>query len=239
MKTSSKALVAGSLLLASGVAAAADNAFSANIGLTSDYRFRGVSQSAQDPALQGGVDFAHGGGLYLGAWGSTIDFDAGPGLDPDASLEVDLYGGYKWKGGGLDWDAGFIHYAYPGSDGAFDLPFTEVYVGGAYGPVAVKYYYTNDYTGTTEESAYYLTASGNVDLGGGFTLGLSIGQSGGDGVKATFGDSYTDYKVGVSKDYAGVTFNLAYIDTSGISPDITTDVFNTEGTAVLTVSKTF
>lgn len=231
MKTACKALVGGILMLVSGVAAAD---FSANAALTSDYRFRGVSQSAQDPAVQGGVDFSDKSGVYLGAWGSTIDF--GSGLDAD--LEVDLYGGYKWNAAGIDWDVGLIHYAYPGSESSADLPFTEIYFGGTYGPVFAKYYYTSDYTGTTEEGAYYLTAGANLDLGSGFTLVLSLGQSGGDGIDATFGDSYTDYKVGVSKDLAGLTFNLSYIDTSG-APEITTDVFNNEDTVVLTVSKTF
>lgn len=239
MHISSKTLVAGGLLLASGIAAAADSPFTANVGLTSDYRFRGVSQSAQDPAVQGGVDFVHASGFYLGTWASTIDFNAGPGLDPDADLELDLYGGYKWKVGATELDVGFIHYAYPGSDSSFDLPFTELYFGGTYGPVFAKFFYTDDYTGTTDKSASYLTAGANIDLGSGFTLGLSAGRSSGGGIKDTFGKAYTDFKVGVSKEYVGVTFNLSYIDTSGISPDIKTDVFNTEGTVVLTVSKTF
>jgi len=238
MKTSNRALVAAGLFMVAGLAMA-EGPFSANVGVTSDYRFRGVSQSAQDPAFQAGADYAHPGGLYLGIWGSTIDFDAGPGADPDASLEVDLYGGYKWTAAGVEWDVGFIHYAYPGSESSFDLPFTEIYFGGTYGAFFAKYYYTSDYTGPTSEGAYYLTAGAEFDIGNELTLGLSVGQSGGDGIDATFGDSYTDYRIGVSRDYAGLTFDLSYVDTSGISPDITTDVFNTEGTVVLTVSKSF
>lgn len=235
MRTLSKALAATGLLGIGG-AAAAD--FSANVALTSDYRFRGVSQSARDPAAQGGVDYARDG-LYLGVWGSTIDFDAGPGSDPDADLEVDVYGGYAWAAAGVEWDAGILHYAYPGSESGADLPFTEVYLGGAYGPASVTYYYTDDYTGPTRESAYYLTAGVDFELGAGLALGLSAGRSGGDGIDATFGDSYTDYRIGVSRDFAGVGFDLSYVDTSGISPDVTADTFNTEGTVVLTVSKTF
>lgn len=235
MKTSGKALVAGTLLLTSGLAAAADSSFSVNVGLTSDYRFRGVSQSAKDPAVQGGVDWTHKSGFYLGTWASTIDF----GDAADADLELDLYGGYKWKLSGIEWDAGFIHYAYPGSNGAFDLPFTEIYFGGTYGPVNAKVFYTDDYTGPTSKSASYITAGVSQEIGSGFTLGASIGRSSGGGIKDTFGKSYTDFKVGVSKDFFGVTFNLSYVDTSGISPDITTDLFNTEGTVVLTATKTF
>ncbi|BAU46621.1 hypothetical protein SVA_0039 [Sulfurifustis variabilis] len=215
--------------------AAEDSPFSANVAVTSDYRFRGVSQSAKDPALQGGVDYAHPSGLYLGAWGSTIDFE---GFDDDANLEVDLYGGYKWSGAGVDWDVGLLHYAYPGSDSDNDLPFTEIYFGGTYGPVFAKYYYTNDYTGPTDEAAYYLTAGANFELGGGYSLGISLGQSAGDGVDESFGDSYVDYKLGVSKEFAGFGFNLAYVDTD-IDPEIEDDVFNSEGTVVLTVSKVF
>lgn len=215
--------------------AAASSPITANVAVTSDYRFRGVSQSAKDPALQGGVDYAHPTGFYLGAWGSTIDFE---GFDDDADVEIDLYGGYKWKAAGVDWDLGLIHYAYPGSDSDNDLPFTEIYFGGAYGPVFAKYFYTNDYTGPTDEGAYYLTAGANFDLGGGYGLGVSIGQSGGDGIEESFGDSYLDYKLGVSKEFAGFGFNLSYIDTD-IDPEITTDVFNSEGTVVLTVSKAF
>lgn len=237
MKTFSKALVAGSLLLACGVAAAD---VSYNAAVTSDYRFRGVSQSAKGPAVQGGADFSDASGAYLGIWGSTIDFDASSvgGSDPGADLEVDLYGGINWKGAGIDWDAGLIHYAYPGSKATAFLPFSEIYIGGGYGPISVKYYYADRFTGTGK-SASYLVASGGVDLGSGLMLNLSLGQSSGGGVKDGFGDNYTDYKVGVSKDYAGFGFDLSYIDTNGISPDITTDVFNSESTVVLTVSKTF
>ena len=235
MKTLSKALVAGGLLLGCGVAAAD---MSYNAAVTTDYRFRGISQSAKDPALQGGADFSDKSGVYLGIWGSTIDFGSGP-PDPKADLEVDLYGGYKFKGAGIDWDLGLIHYAYPGSEGSLKLPFTELYVGGTYGPVTVKYYYTDDYTGPTTNAASYLVASGGVDLGSGYTLNLSLGQSSGQGIKDSFGKSYTDYKVGVSKGFGGFNFDLSYVNTSGIDPSITTDVFNSESNVILTVSKSF
>lgn len=232
MRTCIRAIVATILLSVCGTAAAD---VSYNAAVTSDYRFRGVSQSAQDPAISGGIDLTDKSGLYVGTWVSTIDF--GPGTD--AHVELDLYGGYGWKGGGVDWDAGAIHYAYPGSKGSLDLAFTEVYLGGTYGPVAVKGYYTDDYSGPTTKSAWYLVASGGVDLGTGVTLNLSLGQSGGGGIKDAFGDSYTDYKVGVSKDFGGFGFDLSYVGTSGISPNITSDVSNSESTVVLTVSKSF
>jgi uncharacterized protein (TIGR02001 family) len=214
---------------------AADTTLSWNLGVVNDYRFRGVSQSNKDPAVQGGIDFAHKSGFYLGTWASSIDFGT---TDPKADVEVDVYGGYKWTAG-LDWDVGVIHYAYPGSDSALDWPFTEVYLGAGYGPFSVKYYHTGDYTGVTSESAYYAVASANFELGGGFTLGLSAGKSAGDAFKVGGVDtSYTDYKIGISKEFAGIGFNLAYVDTSGV-PEVTADEFNNEGIVVLTISKTF
>ena len=228
MKNEVRALLAGGLLIVTSAASAAESPFSANVAVTSDYRFRGFSQSAKDPALQGGADYAKDG-WNAGIWASTIDFG-----DTDGDVEVDLYGGYSWKGAGIDWTVGLIHYAYPGSDSADDLPFTEVYVGGSYGPVSVKYYYTNDFTATDDKSAYYILVGASFELGGGFNLGLSAGRSDGD----AFVDGVNDYKIGVSKEFGGFNFDLSYVDTSG-APEITDDVFNSESTVVLTISKTF
>lgn len=231
-----KIVVIGGLM----VSAAATADISYNAAVTSDYRFRGLSQSAQDPAVQGGVDYSHESGLYAGAWASTIDFDASStgGTDPDANVELDLYGGYKWKMGDVDLDAGLIFYAYPGSESSADLDFVEVYFGGTYGPGFAKLFYTNDYTGTTDEDAFYVTAGANVDVGSGYTLGVSAGHSFGDGIDATFTDPYSDWKIGVSKEFFGFGFNLSYIDTD-LDPEVTTDVGNSEATVVLTVTKTF
>jgi uncharacterized protein (TIGR02001 family) len=239
MKQLKTKLLVAAVLSAVNVGAFADVSF--NVGVTSDYRFRGISQSGKGAAVSGGVDFSDKSGLYLGTWASTIDFDAGPGADPDANAELDLYGGYKFKAGAIDWDVGAIYYGYPGSDGDFELPFTEVYLGGTYGPISVKYSYTNDFTGLTDGAASYLGVSGTFDLGGGYSLGMSLGESFGDGIKETLNngdDSYIDYKIGVSKEFGGFGFNLSYVGTN-IDPEWTTDVFNSEDVFVLTVSKTF
>ncbi len=79
----------------------------ANVGLTTDYVFRGFSQSAEEPAIQGGVDFTCGR-FYAGVWGSSVDF---AGL---VSAEVDIYGGFKHTTGPITWDVGLIYYAYAG-----------------------------------------------------------------------------------------------------------------------------
>ena len=98
--------------------------FSVNIGGTSDYVFRGISQNLEDPAVQGGVDLTYGL-FYLGAWASNVDFVEGsPGANSgDASIEVDIYAGIKPTLGMLTFDLGVIYYAYPG---AHDAPNAEL-----------------------------------------------------------------------------------------------------------------
>ena len=123
-----------------------------NLGLTSDYRFRGISQTQNAPAVQGGVDYAHSSGLYVGNWNSSVSSQL---YTNGAGVESDLYAGYKkdiYKG--LTVDVGSYNYFYPratttaktGSN--FDT--YEAFVGLGYGPVAVKYSQTlgNGYFGT-------------------------------------------------------------------------------------------
>lgn len=94
-----------------------------NVGLTTDYVFRGISQSGEEPALQGGVDFTCGR-FYAGIWGSSIDFE---GL---ATAEIDIYGGFKHRTGPITWDVGFIYYAYAGRFASdIDADFLELKLG--------------------------------------------------------------------------------------------------------------
>jgi uncharacterized protein (TIGR02001 family) len=100
----------------------------ANVGLTTDYVWRGISQTFNDPALQGGVDFTCGR-FYAGVWGSNVDFGAFGPADTVATLEVDLYAGFKHSMGPLNFDVGFIYYAYPGQASGADLNFFELKAG--------------------------------------------------------------------------------------------------------------
>jgi uncharacterized protein (TIGR02001 family) len=124
---------------------------SGNLSLTSDYRFRGISQSQNAPAVQGGVDYAHSSGLYIGNWNSSVSSQV---YANGAGVESDLYAGYKkdiYKG--LTLDVGSYNYFYPRATATrtgsnFDT--YEAFVGLGYGPVAVKYSQTlgNGYFGT-------------------------------------------------------------------------------------------
>ena len=129
MKTRSALLVAA-LVGAVVPAHAADPApFTGNITLASDYKFRGFSQTNFKPALQGGFDYADKSGFYLGNWNSNVE----QSLYNGASLEMDVYGGYKGTAGAVSYDLGAIYYAYPGSAGP-KIDNKEVYVGLGTGP---------------------------------------------------------------------------------------------------------
>ena len=126
------------LLLAVGFSTAHAQ-LSVNVGLTSDYRFRGVSQSNNGAAVQGGVDYAHSSGVYVGNWNSSVS----SALYPNSTgVESDLYAGWRKNVyRGLTVDVGSYNYFYLGKDNSTDSRFNtqELYAGLGYGPVSVKY----------------------------------------------------------------------------------------------------
>lgn len=142
MKLSATPLAVALSLLASASAfaqtatpATPEHSFSANVSLTSNYKFRGQDQvttraSSAKPALQGGFDYAHSSGFYAGNWNSSVNFS------PNTSLESDLYGGYKFNAGDFAFDVGAISYMYPGLSTANT---GEIYGGVGYGPFSFKY----------------------------------------------------------------------------------------------------
>lgn len=179
-----------------------------NVGAVTDYRYRGISQTRVKPAVQGGVDYA-AGGLYVGAWASTIKWikDAGG----DASYELDLYGGYKGElAPGVGFDVGLLRYLYP-STGVANT--TELYGALTYGPATLKYSHatTNTFGNPDSKNSSYIDLSAGFDVGG-FTVTPHIGYQKIDGPLSSVG-SYTDYAVTVSKDFSGVLLSLALVGT--------------------------
>lgn len=197
------------VLAASSVAAPAFAGATGNIGAFSQYMFRGVEQSVtSDPAVQGGLDYASDSGIYVGTWISTTEFG---GTDGElVSYETDVYAGYATKIGDLGIDLGALYYYYADDH---KLNTIEGYLGGSYGPIAVKGYYTTDYFGTSEDGIY-VVGTGTFPLSDSVSLVAAVGSSSGDGVKAIFGESYIDYSVGLTKSIdGGFTFSLAAIGT--------------------------
>lgn len=209
---------------------ASPHTFSANITLASDYVFRGVSQTQNGPAIQGGVDYTHASGLYVGTWASNVSWvstkntDTGDGWFKDNnSMEIDLYGGYRGSLGDVGYDVGVITYYYPGDQiseaaGATDPDTTEVYLGASWKFLSAKYSHTvsdrfvgwSTLDGGKTKGSYYAELNANYALDGGWGL---IGHVGYQDVKDNDDASYTDWKVGVSKDIGFGVVTLAYTDT--------------------------
>jgi uncharacterized protein (TIGR02001 family) len=195
-----------------------------NVGVTTDYLFRGISQSQHGPALQGGIDYAHESGLYVGVWGSNISWIRANGTADKSMYETDLYGGYKGTAGPVSYDVGMIRYFYPGvSDiaaGYVTPNTTEGYVGLSWDIVSFKYSRVlSDYfvgwigtngSGKTQGTNYYdLTVTYPIDS----TLNV-IGHVGRQDVNHLSLASYTDYKIGVTKDVGFGVVGISYTDTN-------------------------
>ena len=150
-------LVSGQVMAqATAPVAEPDWTLSGNAGLFSDYRFRGISQTNKQPAIQGGVDFAMKNGLYLGNWNSNVD----SAMYNGANIEMDFYGGYKATFGDFGLDVGGIYYLYPGSgaNSTTKIKNGELYIGGSWGPLVAKYSYavTDFFSTPDSKGSWYL-----------------------------------------------------------------------------------
>jgi len=222
--------------LAQGKKPEPEYTFTGNFGVTSDYRFRGISQSDKKPAIQGGIDFAHKSGLYLGNWNSSVsDFAAPLG----SGIEMDFYGGYKTEVMGIGLDLGSIYYYYPGaqiSDTNTKNPVNtqELYVGLGWGPVSFKTSYTmsDRYFGLGKDADVSLQTGANPSAKGTLYYDLSFAKEIAPKltVKAHAGftslknkeaelDLIKDYSIGVAYDMDGWVVGVNYFTVSGLSTD--------------------
>ena len=191
-----------------------------NVGLFSQYIFRGLTQTQNKLAVQGGVDFTHSTGVYAGAWGSNISWleDYNPGYD-NSSLELDLYGGYRGSVKDVTYDVGLLQYVYPGTPrpGQPRAETTEVYGSLSYKwvtaklsvAVSDKVFGNVDAAGT-----YYADLTANYPLTDTITITAHVGRQDYSGSNND-NYSYTDWKLGASKVIAeGVTVGAYYTDTN-------------------------
>lgn len=217
----------------------------ANVTLASQYRYRGLMQTNNQPAIQGGFDLAHASGFYLGNWNSSISWLNDSNSDVSAPVEMDFYGGYKGNlTNSVPVDLGVLQYYYPGDyPSGFTSPdTTELYAGIGYGPVMFKYSFalTNLFGFADSKYSQYFDLSGNFDTG---IWGLVINaHAGRQIVRNVDNGSYTDWKLGLTKDFGqGLSVSLAYLDTNADRAVYT----NTRGrdmgraTGLLSVTKTF
>ena len=210
---------------------ASPHTVTSNIGLVSNYVFRGITQNVEKPALQGGFDYSHASGIYAGLWGSNVSWITASGSTGTASLELDTYAGYR---GGFatdfSYDDGLIRYNYLGD---YVPPATyvkadtsELYGAIGYKWISAKYSHSlGDFlTVPSAQGTSYLEVNASYALPDtGVTLGAHYGKqkykgSAADALVAAGTDpSYTDYKLSASKDFSGYVLGLAYSNTNAKS----------------------
>lgn len=244
-------------------AAPAASPLTGNLGFFSDYRFRGISQTFKKPAIQGGFDYAHSSGAYLGTWASNVSGNQYPGGN---SMEWDFYGGFKGEfAKDVGFDVGVLHYYYAGANyknfvGGADQKMnnTELYGAvSAFGLTAKLSYALSDYFGLNDKNYSALGTGGSkgttyfdltysAEVAPKLTLTAHAGRTN----YRHFGKlNYTDYKLGLGYDVNGYVLGAAVVGNSGLSAD--GKAFNTGATPsgetkqlyktglVLSVSKTF
>jgi uncharacterized protein (TIGR02001 family) len=215
--------VASSAAFAQAKAPEPDYTLSYNLGATTDYRYRGISQSGKKPALQGGADFAHKNGFYAGAWGSTITWIKDSTSNPNNTkgpLEVDLYGGYKGEfSKAIAYDVGALQYWYPTNTLKNSSANADTFE--LYGAVTVGGIFTAKYShsltnlfgaaapGINSKGSGYLDLSATVDLGNGWSVVPHIGHQ-----NINNFTSYKDYSFTVNKDIDGLVLSGALIGTN-------------------------
>lgn len=225
--------------------AEAPRAFTVTGGVTlaSQYRFRGISLSDEQVALQGTINLNHQSGLYAGVWGSSID---GFGELGGSNLELDLYAGYRRQvAEGVTVDAGLLYYAYPGSSGG-DFEFFEPYanVSITRGPVTAKVggAFAPSQDGIGNNSNVYLFGDVSVAIPNTpISLTGHLGNSHGDTTLTPSGD-YVDWSLGATVAWRNLTFGVSYVDTNlsgaeAASGGATRDIV--DGAVVATVTASF
>ena len=236
-KMNKKTLTLAALTLVSGAVfaqAAPATTLTYNVGVVTDYRYRGITQSRNEAAVQGGVDYAHKSGFYVGAWASTIKWiadysysgGAKTGTDISGNMELDVYGGYKFDlAKDVTMDVGFLRYQYVGNtlektggtarSNYGDANTNEVYTAITMGPITAKYSYSlGDLFGYIDsKGSGYFDLSANFEVIPTWTVTPHFGRQ--TVTAARYNASYNDMALTVTKDLGkGLSASLGYYGTS-------------------------
>jgi uncharacterized protein (TIGR02001 family) len=227
-----------------------DWTLTANAGLFSDYRFRGISQTNNGAALQGGIDWAHKTGFYLGNWNSNVD----AAMYNGANLEMDFYGGWKTTYEDFGLDVGAYYYYYPGTGknpaGSVKIDNTELYIGGSWKTFTLKYSYaiSDFFAAPDSKGSSYLDLGYSYDFGNNFAAVAHYGYQTLKGsaaaaqIDGSTPDNVSDWKLGGTYTVDGWALGLAYIGTNRNYSFGTASLTNkniSNDTIVLSVAKTF
>lgn len=216
MKTVSKLIITTLTLFyaATGLAQESPHSISGNVTMTTDYLYRGQSQTDNSFAIQGGFDYAHDLGLYLGSWASNISFT-------DDGAEVDFYGGYAGEfANGLGYDVTVIYYYYPGTtrqDAGEDFlefgPSLSYTFGGDFEPsIGAGFLYTDNFSFNADDG-FYVYGDLGFTLPNDFGLGFHIGHQSIKDEAAWGTPDWTEYNVSLSKSLMGLDFAVTFSDT--------------------------
>ncbi|MCD9032619.1 TorF family putative porin [Luteimonas sp. Y-2-2-4F] len=188
-----------------------------SVAIVSDYLFRGVTQTDGEPAIQGGVQYGHPGGFYIGVWGSSISWLADADPEVSSQVELDGYLGFAGEFGasGIGYDVGAVRYAYPGSypPGFEDPDTTELYAGLSWGAFGAKYSHAvTDLFGLPDsDGSGHLELTAAWEFAPAWTLDGAVGRQ---WVSGHSGADYTHWKVGVTRAFDnGFELAAAWIDT--------------------------
>jgi uncharacterized protein (TIGR02001 family) len=224
-------LLAATTLLATSSAAMAwesgDHSTSASVALSSDYMWRGVTQTDNEPSISGSFDYAHASGFYAGTWASNVDFG------DSVSTEIDIYAGFGNDIGdtGFSYDVSVLRYIYP--DSKPDYSWNEYAASVGYSFFSFGIAYSDDVYGTDEDGIYY-------SIGFDYDLPMDIALSAGYGFydydNATGLKDAADYRIGISKEMIGFGFDLTYVDTDKDN-ETNWGKAATDGRVVFTISK--
>ncbi|MDR0565373.1 MAG: TorF family putative porin [Azoarcus sp.] len=222
-----------------------ESPFSANISIASDYAYRGISQTDERPALQGGLDFKHASGLYIGTWGSNVSWlrDAEKGTDASSgnSVELDVYLGFSKEFGDFGMDVGVLEYTYPGkysrhwkNETGMKNPYTtEGYLGVSWKFLSFKYShsFTTLFGAPNSKGSDYFDLSASYEVVKNLKLNAHVGH------QRIFGPakSYSDWKLGATYTLGGFDIGLHYVDTN-LSHKKSA---NADARAILSIGKSF
>ncbi len=229
----------GTAAMAQTAAAAPESTLSFNVGVVTDYRFRSVAQTSFKPALQGGVDFAHASGAYIGAWASNVSWIKDYVGATDGTTEIDVYLGYKGAiSKDLAFDIGVITYQYPGNTAdkvLVNANTTEVYGALTFGIATVKYSQStgNFIANPNSSGSAYLELAATFDLGGGFSLTSHVGRQ---TIPNNSTGDYTDFSLALGKDFGGgLTGSLTAYSTDAKDSFYKVGTFDNLGKSTLAV----
>ncbi len=211
--------LAAGIALVTGAAVAQAVEVSANVTMATDYVFRGISQTNEKGAIQGGFDVDFGNGFYVGTWASNVDFDGF-----EATTETDFYVGYAFDlSEDVNLDLSYVYFMYPGDESA--LNYQEFVVGLGVYDFSFSFIYSDEYVGDGGPDAYIISADYSYSLAESTSIDFHIGMTDADDDRFFFNedDSYIDYSLGVTHGIGGVDLGLTWYGTDLDNSDLADD----------------